>query len=122
RRAVERQEIPVVNNGRIVPELLRRPVIVKKAVPLPFHVVQLGIDVSRKLAVPSQFIGEKLETPARIDISIKCADAAVFAVDQRLRLLLKSRDVIERRAGIGLFYDLFNERARLRVIVTIKMP
>ena len=112
----------MVNNGRIVPEVLRRPIIVEKAVPLPFHVVQLGVDVSRKLAVASQLIGQELETPAGIDISIKCADAAEFAVDQRLRLLLKSRDVIERRAGIGLFYDLFNERARLRVIVTIKMP
>ena len=112
----------MVNNGRIVPELLRRPVVVKKAVPLPFHVVQLGIDVSGKLAVPSQFIGEKFETPAGVDISIKCADTAVFAVDQRLRLLLKSRDVIECRAGVGLFHDLFNQRARLRVIVSIKMP
>src|SRR5439155_2124742 len=103
RWAVDWQNIPMVNNGRIVPELLRRPVIVEKAVPLPFHVVQLGVNVSGKLAVASQLVGQELETPARIDISIKCADPAVFAVDQRLRVLLKSRDVIECRAGVGLF-------------------
>ena len=89
RRRVDRQHVALVHDRGIVTEILRRAVVVEKAVSLPLDIVQLGVDVAGELAVPAQFVGQKLKRPARIDIAIERADAAVFAGDQRLRILLK---------------------------------
>src|SRR5205085_7787551 len=81
RRGINRQDIALINNGRIEAKFFGRAVIIEKAVPLPFHVVKLGIDVSGELPMKTELVGEKFETPAGIDITIERTDATVLATN-----------------------------------------
>src|SRR5687768_2423251 len=84
---IDRQHIALVYNRRVVPEIFWGAVVIQEAVPFPFDVMQLCEDVGGKAAVAPQFVGEELEAPANIDVAIERPDAAVLAVDERLRTL-----------------------------------
>ena len=121
-RRVDRKNVALVNDGRVVTELFWGAVVVEEAVAFPFHVVQLGIYVSAELAMETKLVGQKLETPTRVDVAIEGPDAAVLAVNQGLRALLESGDAVVSRAGISFFHNVGDLPARLRVIVGVKMP
>src|SRR4051812_41399883 len=84
RRRIDRQGVAFIDDAGVVAKGFRCAVVVKEAVMLPFHVVQFRKDIGGNLLVPPHFIGEELERPAYINVSIQGADSPVFAIDQRL--------------------------------------
>ena len=106
-REIDRQRVAFVDDARVVAEFFGRAVVIEEAVVFPFHVVQFGVDVAGDLPVAAQFIGEEFETPAYIAIAIERADAAVFAVDERLAFVLVTGNIIERRTDVGIASPLF---------------
>ena len=70
----------------------------------------------------AQFVGEELETPGNIHVAIERADAAEFAIDERLLPLGIAFLVVESRAFVGLRNHAFNVRPRFCVVVDVEMP
>src|SRR4051812_13781684 len=69
------ENVALIYERGLVAEIFGGAIIVKQAVTLPFHIVQLGVNVGGELAVAAQFVGQKLEAPARIHVTVKRADA-----------------------------------------------
>src|SRR5690349_16898158 len=70
----------------------------------------------------AQLIGEELEAPTDVAITIEGADAAVFTVDERLAFVKETGDVIKAGANESRTDDFINVSFGLFVIVDIKMP
>src|SRR5438046_1393348 len=98
---IHRQRIAFVDNAWVVAEIFGRAVVIEKSIVLPLNVMQFGEDVGGNLLVPPQFVGEKLEAPAHVPIAIERADAAVFAIDERLALVLIAGNIVKRGADVG---------------------
>src|SRR3954468_19752468 len=81
RGRIDRQDVALVHDRRVESEFFRGPIVIKEAVPLPFNVVELGVDVRGKFWLPAQFVGQKLEAPTGIDVAIERAHAAILAID-----------------------------------------
>src|SRR5215208_5113191 len=86
-RKIDRQRIAFINDAWVITELFGRAIVIEEAVVFPFNIVKLGKYVARNLRVPAKFVGQELEAPTDVAISIESPNAAVFAVDEGLRLL-----------------------------------
>ena len=95
RRCINRKHITLVNNRRVIAELLGGAIVIEKAVALPFNIMQLGKDIGGYAFMQTQLIGKKLETPAHIAIPVQRPYATILAVNEWLCSLSKTRHVIE---------------------------
>src|SRR5947199_8021418 len=68
---VDREHVALIDDRGGVTEFLGAAVVVEKSVVFPFHVVEFGVDVGRKLRVTPQLIGEKFETPTHVPIAVE---------------------------------------------------
>ena len=121
-RGVHGQDVALVDDERVVAEFLRGAVVVEETVVFPLHVVELGVNIGGEARVAAEFVREKLEAPAHVAIAVERADAAVFAVDERLGALPETVDVVEGGAGVGLGDDLLDVLAGLGVVVEVEVP
>src|SRR5687767_10088853 len=65
---INRQDIALVYDRRVVTEILGSAIVVEESIPFPFHVMQLREDVGGKAAMAPQLVGEELEAPTDIDV------------------------------------------------------
>src|SRR5438552_15349741 len=98
---------------------------------LPLDVGELGVDVAADLGMTAQLAGEELEAVGDVLVAPASAESAVLAVQQRggflamrLRALqvAQARDVVERRAGVGLAHHPLDLAAGAVVAGDVKVP
>lgn len=121
-RSVDGQGVAFVNDSRVEAELFRRAVVIEKAVVFPFDVVEFGINVGGDLLMAAEFVGEELEAPAYVLVAVESANAAIFAIDERLPFMEKTRDVVEGGADESRLDDFIDVGFGLRVIVNVEVP
>src|SRR4051794_39684008 len=69
-----------------------------------------------------QFVSKKFEAPACIHVAVECSNATVLTCNEGLRVLLKTRYIVEGRSGVSLFDYLIDPAMRRWIITGVKMP
>src|SRR5690349_20063302 len=100
-RRVNGENVAFIDNAGIVTELFGSAIIVQETVVFPLDVMELGEDVARDTGVATEFVGEEAEAPTNVPVAVERADTAVFAINERLRMLLEAIDVVERGTGVS---------------------